>query len=231
MTPVQSLPYDISSSGLSPKNPLIFAIPKGRIGKELLPIFAKIGLDPEPDFHDEACRKLRFKTNHPAVDIIRVRSFDVATFIAFNAAHIGVVGRDVTMEFCYPNIISPVDLDIGHCRISLAHLEHVAPPRSGQGHITVATKYPNITKKHFAQHNVQAEIIKLNGAMELAPSMQLADYIVDLVSTGSTLRCNHLIESEKIADIHSQLIVNKTSYKIYAPFIHLIIQQFEDYVS
>lgn len=194
---------------------LIFALPKGRILKELLPLLGACGIEPEPAFADENSRLLRFTTNRPDLDIIRVRAFDVATFTAFGAAHLGVAGSDVLEEFDYNELYAPVDLGIGKCRLSVAMEEHEAKnddPRKWS-HIRVVTKYPNLTRKHFAARGVQVECIKLNGAMEIAPSMGMARRIVDLVSTGSTLTANGLVEVERVLDVSSRLIVNRGALK------------------
>lgn len=199
----------------SPNEGLVFALPKGRILKELRPLLDKVGLTPEPDFDNEKSRALRFRTAHPHVSLIRVRSFDVATFVAFGAAHLGVAGNDVLMEFDYPEIYAPLDLNIGHCRLSVAEPADLAgkDDPSRWSHVRVATKYPHITRQHFAARGVQAECVKLNGAMELAPMLGLCRRIVDLVSTGDTLRANGLVEVEKIADISSRLVVNRAAFK------------------
>jgi ATP phosphoribosyltransferase len=195
--------------------PLILAVPKGRILKELEPLLSGVGIEPEAAFNDPSARQLQFGTNIPELSIIRVRSFDVATFVAFGAAHLGVAGNDVLMEFDYSENYAPVDLKIGACRLSIAEprdmLENDDPDR--WSHIRVATKYPVITRKYFAAKGVQAECIKLNGAMELAPGLGLCRRIVDLVSSGQTLKDNGLIEIEKIADITSRLIVNRAALK------------------
>lgn len=193
----------------------VLALPKGRILRELTPLLAQAGLDPEPDFHDENSRKLRFATADPKLAIIRVRSFDVATFVAFGAAQLGVAGNDVLLEFDYPEIYAPVDLGIGKCRLAVAEpAEMVGEDDPNRwSHIRVATKYPNITRAHFAARGVQAECIKLSGAMELAPTLGLSRRIVDLVSTGATLKANNLVEVERIADVTSRLVVNRTAWK------------------
>ncbi len=210
---------------------LIIAIPKGRISDELVPLFKQIGLEPEAAFFNEKSRQLRFKTNHPGVDLIRVRSFDVATFVAFGAAHIGIAGRDVLMEFDSPELYVPLDLGIGHCRLSIARMKQPEGHKEEHfSHVRIATKYPEITRKYFAKHGVQAECVKLNGAMELAPSLGLCTYIVDLVSTGTTLRENGLEEVEKIADISSCLIVNRTGYKTRTEEINGWIERFKGLV-
>ncbi len=195
--------------------PLVLAVPKGRILKELRPLLDGVGIEPEAAFDDPESRQLEFATNLPELKIVRVRSFDVATFVAFGAAHLGVAGNDVLMEFDYPEIYAPVDLNIGHCRLSVAEPESLSetddPGR--WSHIRIATKYPNVTRRHFARRGVQAECIKLNGAMELAPNMGLCRRIVDLVSTGGTLKANGLVEIETIARVTSRLIVNRTALK------------------
>ena len=194
---------------------LVLALPKGRILGELVPLLAQAGIEPEASFAHEEARQLRFATNHPALEIVRVRSFDVATFVAFGAAHFGVAGNDVLMEFDYPELYAPVDLRIGRCRLSVAEprdmLEQDDPTR--WSHIRIATKYPEITRRHFARRGVQAECIKLSGAMELAPGLGLCRRIVDLVSSGATLKANDLVEVEKIAEISARLIVNRTALK------------------
>jgi ATP phosphoribosyltransferase len=194
---------------------LTLALPKGRILGELVPLLARAGIEPEAAFAAEDARQLRFATNRPALDIVRVRSFDVATFVAFGAAQLGVAGNDVIMEFDYPELYAPVDLKIGRCRLSVAEPREIGerddPAR--WSHIRIATKYPRITRQHFARRGVQAECITLNGAMELAPGLGLCRRIVDLVSTGATLAANDLVEIEQIAQISARLIVNRAALK------------------
>lgn len=194
---------------------IVIALPKGRILKEVGPLLARIGLVPESDYTDENSRKLRFKTNHPEVDIIRVRSFDVATFVAFGAAEIGVCGGDVLMEFDYPEIYAPLDLGIGKCRLSVAEPMDEAGQTdlSRVSAIRVASKYPNTAKRHFASRGVQAETVELSGSMELAPGLGLSRLIVDLVQTGNTLKANGLVETDVIAEVSSRLIVNRVALK------------------
>lgn len=200
---------------MSEKSKLVLALPKGRILKEVMPIVRAAGIEPEAAFDDPESRALRFATNHPGLDIIRVRSFDVATFVAFGAAHLGVAGNDVLLEFDSTEIYAPLDLDVGHCRISVAEPKEASEndDPSRWSHVRIATKYPNITQRYFAERGVQAECIKLNGAMELAPRMGLCQRIVDLVSSGATLKANGLVEIEKICDITSRLAVNRTTLK------------------
>ena len=194
---------------------LVLALPKGRILREVMPLVREAGIEPEPAFDDPKSRLLKFSTNLPELSIIRVRSFDVATFVAFGAAHFGVAGNDVLMEFDYPEIYAPVDLGIGRCRLSVAAPKAmvVGDDPSRWSHIRIATKYPGITKRHFASRCVQAETIKLNGAMELAPNLGLCRRIVDLVSTGQTLKENGLVEIETIAEVTSRFVVNRAALK------------------
>ncbi len=194
---------------------VVLAVPKGRILGELGPLLARAGIRPAADYADEDSRRLRFETDDPSLDVVRVRPFDVATFVAHGAAQIGVCGADVLMEFDYPEIYAPLDLGIGRCRVSVAEPVETAgkgdPARWSR--VTVASKYPNITRRHFAARGVQAEVVHLNGAMELAPSLGLSRLIVDLVQTGGTLAANGLMETETIAWVTSRLIVNRTALK------------------
>ncbi len=195
--------------------PLIIAVPKGRILGEVLPLMARAGIVPEAGFGDEDDRRLRFATNRDDISLIRVRAFDVATFVAHGAAQIGVVGSDVLLEFDYSEIYAPVDLNIAHCRISVAEPAEIAAnatPHSGS-HVRVATKYPHLTQKYYAARGVQAECVKLNGAMELAPTLGLSSRIVDLVSSGRTLKDNGLVEADVIAHVCARLIVNRAAFK------------------
>ena len=206
--PAASLVPDIAT-------PLILALPKGRILSECGPLLARAGIVPAPDYADEDSRRLRFPTENPMLDVVRVRPFDVATFVAFGAAHIGICGADVLMEFDYPEVYAPLDLGIGKCRVSVAEPLETAgtddPSRWSQ--VRVASKYPNIARRHYANRGIHAEVVHLNGAMELAPGLGLCRVIVDLVQTGSTLKANGLVETEVIADVTSRLIVNRTALK------------------
>ena len=204
--------------------PLIIAVPKGRILGEALPLLARVGIVPEPDFADEDSRALRFRTQDPGIDLIRVRAFDVATFVAHGAAQLGIVGSDVLMEFGYSELYAPVDLGIGHCRLSVAEPADLAArddPR-GWSHVRIATKYPHVTQAHFAARGISAECVKLNGAMELAPALGLAPRIVDLVSSGRTLKENGLVEVERVADVTSRLIVNRAAFKTRPELVPLV---------
>ena len=195
---------------------LVLALPKGRILDQVLPLLKQAGLEPEPAFFAAKDRRLRFTTNIDYIDIIRVRSFDVATFLAYGAAQMGIAGSDVLMEFDHPEIYAPVDLQVGKCRMVVASLAELAEQDDPKqwSHLRVATKYPHVTTTHFAARGVRAECIKLNGAMELAPGMGLCRRIVDLVETGSTLVANGLVEVEEIASISSRFAVNRAAWKM-----------------
>ena len=206
--------------------PIIFAIPKGRILDEALPLLARVGIEPAADFFDPKSRALVFGTNQPHVSLIRVRAFDVATFVAHGAAQLGIVGSDVVDEFDYSELYAPVDLGIGHCRLSLAGPADSAPPGLGESHIRVATKYPATTRRWFAGQGIQAECIKLNGAMEIAPALGLSSRIVDLVSSGRTLKENGLVEVEVITEVSARLIANRAAYKTRAATIAPLIEGF-----
>jgi ATP phosphoribosyltransferase len=212
---------------------LIMALPNGRILGEVMPLLHRVGIVPEPAFDDPQSRQLRFATSDPRLDLIRVRSFDVATFVAFGAAQLGVAGNDVLMEFDYSEIYAPLDLDIGHCRMAVAAPADWAANEEPQSwsHLPIATKYPEITRRHFAARGVQAECIKLNGAIELAPLLALSRHIVDLVQTGATLKANGLVEIEHIADISSRLIVNRPALKTRPEEVGAWIERFRAAVA
>jgi ATP phosphoribosyltransferase len=212
---------------------LVLAVPRGRILSEFAPVLRRVGLRPEPAFDDPEARQLRFACAGAAVTLVRVRSFDVATFVAFGAAHLGVAGNDVLMEFDYPEIYAPLDLGIGRCRLSVAEPAELAEaddPRTWS-HIRIATKYPRITRRHFARRGVQAECITLSGAMELAPSLGLCRRIVDLVSTGATLKANGLVEVERIAEVSSRLVVNRATFKTRPEEIGRWLERFREAVD
>ena len=192
---------------------LTFAVPKGRILDEALPVMADAGVIPEDGFHDKSNRALSFATTRDDMRLIRVRAFDVATFVAHGAAQLGIVGSDVIEEFDYSDLYAPVDLEIGKCHLSVAEPVEGAEGIDGASHVRVATKYPNLTRRQFAAQGIQAECVKLTGAMELAPSLGRAGRIVDLVSTGRTLKENGLVETSKIIDISARLIVNRAALK------------------
>jgi ATP phosphoribosyltransferase len=202
-----------ASASLNPA-PLIFAVPKGRILDEVLPLMQRAGLVPDAEFHDKSSRALSFACENTDIRIIRVRAFDVATFVAHGAAQAGIVGSDVVEEFDYPDLYAPVDLNVGHCRLSVAEPADAAGRGdAGASHLRVASKYPHLTARHFEAHGIQAEVVKLNGAMELAPGLGLAGRIVDLVSTGRTLKDNGLVETSVLMQISARLIVNRAALK------------------
>ncbi len=209
---------------------LVIALPKGRILGEAMHLLRRAGIEPEAAFDDPGSRLLRFATNIEELEIVRVRSFDVATFVAFGAAQIDIAGNDVLMEFQYPEIYAPLDLGIGRCHMAVAEpAEMLAADDPGRwSHIRIATKYPGITRRHFAARGVQAECIHLSGAMELAPSLGLCRRIVDLVSSGATLRANGLVEVERIADVTSRLIVNRAAAKTRPEYLAAWVERFRE---
>jgi len=214
-------------------NQLRLAVPRGRILDELIPLLARVGIEPEEAFFNSCERKLEFSTNIPNLSILRVRSFDIATFVAFGAAQIGVAGRDVLLEFDYPEVYAPLDLGIGTCRMVVAEavdLGEMDDPNQWS-HVRVATKYPKITRRHFAERGVQAECVKLHGALEIAPSLGLCRRIVDLVSTGATLKANGLVEIEEIEQITSKLVVNRAAMKTRPDEIHGWIERFREVID
>ena len=205
--------------------PLIFAVPKGRILDEALPLMARADVVPEAAFHDKANRALTFATEGGDMRIIRVRAFDVATFVAHGAAQVGIVGSDVIEEFDYPDLYAPVDLGIGRCRLSVADPAKTAIDRERVSHLRVATKYPSLARRHFERQGIQAECVKLNGAMEIAPALGLSRTIVDLVSSGQTLKDNGLVERAVILEVSARLIVNRTALKT-DPRIAALVERF-----
>ena len=192
---------------------LTLALSKGRIFEETAPVLAKAGIRPLED--PEQSRKLIISTSNPEVQIIIVRASDVPTYVQFGAADFGVAGLDVLLEKGSDGLYVPIDLGIARCRMAVAvknGFDYAAAVRQGS-RLRVATKYVNCAREHFANKGVHIDTIHLYGSMELAPLVGLADAIVDLVSTGNTLRANNLIEVESIADISARLIVNQASFK------------------
>ena len=209
------------------RQPLTFAVPKGRILDEALPLMARAGVVPEAGFHDKGDRRLAFPCEDEDFRLIRVRAFDVATFVAHGAAQAGIVGADVIEEFDYSDLYAPVDLGIGKCRLSVAEPAAGAASIDGASHIRVATKYPALTRRHFEARGVQAECVKLNGAMEIAPALGLAGRIVDLVESGRTLADNGLVETDTIMPVSSRLIVNRAALKT-DPRVAALVERFRE---
>jgi ATP phosphoribosyltransferase len=224
------MPAETSAAKPAGLKRLVLAIPKGRLLAEARPLLEKAGIRPEAAFDDADSRKLVFATDRPELTIIAVRSFDVATFVAFGAAELGICGNDVLMEFDYPEIYAPLDLGLGRCRLVVAEpAELKAQDNPARwSHVRIATKYPTLTQRHFARRGVQAECIKLNGAMELAPALGLCRRIVDLVSTGATLRANRLVEVETIAEVSARLIVNRAALKSRSAELWPWIERFRE---
>ena len=209
---------------------LTFAIPKGRILDEALPLMARAGVVPDAEFHDKKSRALSFACQGSDMRLIRVRAFDVATFVAHGAAQAGIVGSDVVEEFAYPDLYAPVDLNIGHCRLSVAEPVGASAAQGTVSHLRVASKYPHLTRRHYESQGIQAEVVKLNGAMELAPGLGLAGRIVDLVSTGRTLKDNGLVETAQILQISARLIVNRAALKT-DPRVAELVERFRNAVA
>ena len=205
---------------------IIMAVPKGRILDELVPLMKKAKIIPEKAFFDKKDRRLLFSSNISWLKIIRVRSFDVATFVAFGGADIGVAGLDVLKEFNYPELYMPIDLKIGTCHLSIAEPKNYNKDDNIQ--IKIATKYPNITNNYFANKGINVNCIKMNGAMEIAPKLEMADKIVDLVSSGKTLLANDLVEIENILNVTSHLVINRTAFKTRSKNIRDIMVFFRE---
>lgn len=187
---------------------IIIALTKGRILKETLPLLAKAGIEPVEDIGES--RKLIFDTGRPDVRLLVLRGADVPTYVRHGAADMGVSGKDMLLEADGADLYEPLDLKIARCRLMTAALAGRALPA---GRIRIATKFTHIAKQYCAEKGIQADIIKLYGAMELAPLMDLADMIVDIVDTGNTLRANGLEPRDLIAEVSSRLVVNRAAMK------------------
>jgi ATP phosphoribosyltransferase len=202
---------------------LTLALSKGRILQDTMPLLKGIGIELTED--PDRSRKLILTTNHPQLRVIIVRASDVPTYVQNGAADFGVAGNDVLLEHGSEGLYQPIDLQIGQCRLCVAaahSFDYQAYIRRG-ARIRVATKYVNAARNHFAQKGMHVDLIKLYGSMELAPLVGLADAIVDLVSTGNTLKANGLIEVEHIMDISSRLIVNQSALKLKYDRLHPLI--------
>ncbi|HWP19572.1 MAG TPA: ATP phosphoribosyltransferase [Burkholderiaceae bacterium] len=193
---------------------LTLALSKGRIFEETLPLLKVAGIEVTED--PERSRKLILPTTQPHVRVVLVRATDVPTYVQYGAADLGVAGKDVLLEHGGEGLYQPLDLRIARCRMSVAaraDFDYAAAVRQGS-RIRVATKYTTVARQHFADKGVHVDLIKLYGSMELAPLTGLADAIVDLVSTGSTLKANNLVEVERIMGISSRLVVNQAALKL-----------------
>jgi ATP phosphoribosyltransferase len=187
---------------------ITFALTKGRILKETLPLLAEAGIEPTEDI--AGSRKLVFACNRPGIRLLIIRGADVPTYVRYGAADIGVVGKDVLLENGAEGLYEPLDLGIARCRLMTAAPSGWSP---GSSRVRVATKFTEIARRFFAERGVHADVIKLYGAMELAPMMDLADVIVDVVDTGNTLRANGLEPVDLIADVSSRLVINKAAMR------------------
>jgi len=210
---------------------IILGLPKGRILEELKPFFKKINFEVEQDFFNENSRKLTFASSLDFLDVVKVRSFDVATFVKFGGADLGICGLDVIKEFASPQILSVIDLGIGKCRLSIAgkenNEENILKKWQEKSHLRIATKYPKIANQYFSELGIQTEIIKLNGSIEIAVKLNLCDYILDLVSSGKTLQENNMSEVKTILDVSSYLVVNRNSIKTNNTNINQVINIFD----
>ncbi len=208
------------------KKPIVIALTKGRPLQQLIDLLARLDIRSEYDLSQS--RKLVFPTNDRHVQLMVLRGMDVATYVQHGIADVGMLGKDVLLEYGGDGFYEPIDLDIVKCRIVVAGLVEEQPlPRR----IKVATKFVEVTKRFYAQKGVQADIIKLSGAMELAPLMGLAHRIVDIVETGDTLRANGLEEKELVTEVSARLIVNKGSLKTKYRDVQDIIQRLAELCS
>ena len=205
---------------------ITLALSKGRIFEETLPLLKAAGIEVLED--PETSRKLILPTNRPEVRVVLVRATDVPTYVQYGGADLGVAGRDVLIEHGGEGLYQPLDLRIARCRMSVAtrdDFDYAAAVKQGS-RIRVATKYTEIARQHFADKGVHVDLIKLYGSMELAPLTGLADAIVDLVSTGSTLKANRLVEVERIMEISSRLVVNQAALKLKREALRQMIDAF-----
>lgn len=209
------------------KRQLTLALSKGRIFEETLPLLQAAGITVTEN--PETSRKLILPTNDEALRVIIVRASDVPTYVQHGAADFGVAGKDVLLEHGGDGLYQPIDLNIARCRMSVAvsaGFDYASAVKQG-ARLRVATKYTETARQHFAAKGVHVDLIKLYGSMELAPLVGLSDAIVDLVSTGSTLKANHLVEVEHIMDISSRLVVNQAALKLKRDRLQPIIDAFE----
>jgi len=209
------------------KRQLTLALSKGRIFEETLPLLQAAGITVTEN--PETSRKLILPTNDEALRVIIVRASDVPTYVQHGAADFGVAGKDVLLEHGGEGLYQPIDLNIARCRMSVAvsaGFDYASAVKQG-ARLRVATKYTETARQHFAAKGVHVDLIKLYGSMELAPLVGLSDAIVDLVSTGSTLKANHLVEVEHIMDISSRLVVNQAALKLKRDRLQPIIDAFE----
>ena len=210
---------------------ITLALSKGRIFDETLPLLKAAGIEVLED--PETSRKLILPTNQQGVRVVLVRATDVPTYVEYGGADLGVTGKDTLIEHGGHGLYQPLDLQIAKCRMSVAvraNFDYASAVKSGS-RLKVATKYTSIAREFFAQKGVHVDLIKLYGSMELAPLTGLADAIVDLVSTGSTLKANHLIEVERIMEISSRLVVNQASLKLKQGPIRAVIDAFASAVA
>ena len=206
---------------------ITIALSKGRIFEQAIPLLEGVGITCNED--PETSRKLILDTNHKDIKLIIVRATDVPTYVEYGAADIGITGKDILDEYMGEGLYQPIDLNIGRCKMMVAAKEdfdYLGAIQKGV-RLKVATKYVKVAKEHFAKKGMHIDLIKLYGSMELAPLVGLADVIVDLVSTGKTLKANNLVAVEDISDISSRLIINQASLKLKRELLQPILSQFE----
>jgi len=209
------------------KMKITIALSKGRIFEQTIPLLEGVGITCNED--PETSRKLILDTNHKDIKLIIVRATDVPTYVEYGAADIGITGKDILDEYMGEGLYQPIDLNIGRCKMMVAAKEdfdYLGAIQKGV-RLKVATKYVKVAKEHFAKKGMHIDLIKLYGSMELAPLVGLADVIVDLVSTGKTLKANNLVAVEDISDISSRLIINQASLKLKRELLQPILGQFE----
>ena len=206
---------------------ITIALSKGRIFEQTIPLLERIGITCSED--PETSRKLILDTNQKDIKLIIVRATDVPTYVEYGAADIGITGKDILDEYMGEGLYQPIDLNIGRCKMMVAakqSFDYAGAIQKGV-RLKVATKYVKVAKEHFAKKGMHIDLIKLYGSMELAPLVGLADVIVDLVSTGKTLKANNLVAVEDISDISSRLIINQASLKLKRELLQPILSQFE----
>lgn len=216
---------------MSERSTITIALSKGRILDEILPLLARAGVEPVEDPRES--RKLILDTNQAGIKVVVIRAADVPTYVQYGAADLGVAGKDVLMENGGNGLYELVDLKVARCRLMVAEPVKLAERDNPENwtRLRIATKYANITRRHFAAKGIQTDIIKLYGSMELAPLVGLSDRIVDLVSTGKTLKANGLVEIEHIADISTWLVANKASMKMKHRALKDLVERFSKAVG
>lgn len=206
---------------------ITLALPKGRLSRTLAPLLSSVGISLEPAYFQDADRRLIYGTDDPNLRVVPIKPFDVATIVASGGAQIGIVGSDVVSEFDYSELYVPIAFPFGECRLSVAGPEGFNLPSAGNT-LRVATKYPNLTRKFLEARGISPTLIPMSGALELAPHLGLAECIVDLVSTGATLKANSLFEGEVILQSTARLIVGRQAYQTADKSLHKLVARFRE---